>query len=188
MLDPETAKIAIGAIAGHSLLLKLLGPTAEYYGNELKNWTERRRDNVGRIVEVAARRLGDDIEEDAGIHPKLLKELLEDGSYCEDEVVIEYFGGVLASSRTGVLRDDRGAALARLVERLTTYQVRAHYMFYRLIKELHDGSPKLVSEGETNELTIFIPEESFFEAMDLRTMRMAISFCLTFYLVWIENL
>jgi hypothetical protein len=48
-------------------------------------------------------------------------------------VSTEYFGGVLASSRTEVGRDDRGAAFVALIGRLSSYQIRSHYFFYTFV-------------------------------------------------------
>ena len=63
------------------------------------------------------------------------------GSYADDVVAVEYFGGVLASSRTEVGRDDRGSRLSKI--RLTTcqlYQIRSHYLIYSTISDLFSNS------------------------------------------------
>lgn len=79
----------------------------------------------------------------------------------------EYFGGVLASSLSEVSRDDRGASFASLVGRLTTYQIRAHYIFYNTVKTLFDGRTDvgLVSSKYRNRLEVFLPNDSFNTAM-----------------------
>jgi len=56
--------------------------------------------------------------------------LFEEGSYCDDEVVLEYLGGVLASARTNVSRDDRGTRWVKLVTGLSAYEIRLHYLLY----------------------------------------------------------
>jgi hypothetical protein len=56
---------------------------------------------------------------------------LEEGSYCDDELMAEYLGGVLASSYTPDGRDDRGAMWASLVASMSSIEVRAHYLMYR---------------------------------------------------------
>lgn len=127
------------AIGSAKLVEKVLGPTADYIGGGIKNWTEKRVNNVGRIFTKAARRLGPQLEENGAVPPKVLKGILDEGSFCDDELSAEYFGGVLASSRSGMPRDDRGATYIALLGRLSTYQIRSHYIFYHILKNLLNG-------------------------------------------------
>lgn len=134
MTDPA-GLIALGTSA--PLALKILGPTADYLGDGLQSWTERRVQNVRRIFEIAGRRLGDEnLSRDGTVSPRILKAVLDEGSYWDDELGAEYFGGILASSRNEIGRDDRGATLAALVGRLrpincvvTTCSIRVHRDF-----------------------------------------------------------
>ena len=130
MVDPGTGLAALGiALGGKDLVVKLLGPTAEYLGNGMKGFAERRVENVGKIFSNASKKLGSKLEDTGGVPPKVLKGIVEDGSFADDFLAVDYFGGVLASSRTGISRDDRGAYFNSLISRLSTYQLRAHYMF-----------------------------------------------------------
>lgn len=157
-----------GAIGSAKVVEKILGPTSEYLGDGLKNWTERRVKNVGRIFENAQKRLGSKIDENGTVPPKVLKAILDDGSFCDDELAAEYFGGVLASSRTEISRDDRGASITALIGRLTTYQIRSHYLFYSIIKKIFDGNDILISNTieNRNKLETFISFESYIIAME----------------------
>jgi hypothetical protein len=113
------------------LLFKVLGPTADYLGTELQGLAERRVQNLQRVFEKADRKLGPDPHGRAGaVPPRVLKGILEEGSYWDDELGAEYLGGVLASSRTEAPRDDRAASLVALVGRLSTYALRLHYAMY----------------------------------------------------------
>jgi hypothetical protein len=92
---------------------------------------------------------------------------LNDGSYREDSVSIEYYGGVLASSRTQISRDDRAATFVNLVSRLSTYQLRLHYIIYGVMLKLYGGlGVGLGMEHDRNALRTFIPESSLTVAMD----------------------
>lgn len=131
--------IGIGAIAAYLRkdgLQKLLGPTADYLGGELQEFTKRRIENFGKIFQNADQKLGDRSNTHGSVPPRVLKEILNEGSYSEDESATEYFGGVLASSRTSIGRDDRGARIAKLVARLSTYQLRSHLLIYSTIRHL----------------------------------------------------
>ena len=167
-MDPSTGLTILGtAIGSAKTVEKILGPTADYIGGGLKNWTERRVQNVANIFANARERLGAKLEEGGSVPPKVLKEILNEGSFCDDELAAEYFGGVLASSRSEVSRDDRGASFAALVSRLTTYQLRTHCFFYHVVKAIFDGDSLTVLQPEgRNRLQTFIPVKSWAIAME----------------------
>ena len=167
-MDMGTGLTMLGA-AGLSVNVveKILGPTADYLGDRLRGWTTKRFETLGKIFQSAKAKLGDRLEIEGSVPPKVLKNILENGSYCVDDLSVEYFGGVLASSRTGVSRDDRGAAFASIVGRLTTYQIRTHYYFYGLWKELFNGMGFNVAVPQGRDaMQIFIPMGSYVDAME----------------------
>lgn len=168
MVDPGTGLSILGAGIGSAKILeKMLGPTADYIGEGIKTWTEKRITNVNNIFSNAQRKLGDKIDSDGAVPPKVLKSILDEGSFCDDELSTEYFGGVLASSRSDVPRDDRGAALVALIARLSTYQLRAHYIFYHIIKSLFDGTDNSPSMGDGRyKLETYIPFDTFIINME----------------------
>jgi len=160
-VDPESIPKLFPAIIEGTLALKLLGPSADYLGQELQSWTEKRLTNLRRIFENAESKLGDRIINKGTVHPKVLKEILEDGSFADDELATEYFGGVLASSRTPNLRDDRGVGFAKLVDGMTSYQTRSHFFFYSAIRTAYLGAGSKIREQE-----LFIPDEAYKSALD----------------------
>lgn len=93
--------------------------------------------------------------------------VLEDASYADDPLIVEYLGGVLASSHTLVGRDDRGAAWTSVIESMSTYQLRAHYVIYREFRRLTLGESVPLDEeaGKNAGMTLYIPLEEFNEAM-----------------------
>lgn len=167
-MDPGTGLTILGsAIGGAKLVEKVLGPTADYVGVGLKNWAEKRVRNVGRIFEKAAEKLGPKIDEAGSVSPRVLKEILDEGSYCDDELAGEYFGGVLASSRSGVTRDDRATTYLKLTSELSTYQIRFHYISYASWRTLFGGSglrPTFIEDLE--KMWLFLPIPFLKIAMD----------------------
>ena len=120
MIDPGTGLTILGsAIGGAKVVEKILGPTADYIGGQLKEWTEKKIKNTANIFKNAEKKLGDKINDEGKVPPKVLKGILEDGAWCEEELQVEYFVGVLASSRSGVSRDDRGAYFVSIISRLS---------------------------------------------------------------------
>lgn len=138
MVEPGVGLAVLGSAP---MVLKILGPTADYVGNGLQGWAERRTENVRQIFSRAEAKLGaEGLNKPGAVPPRVLKQVLEDGSYCDDELGREYFGGILASSKSSVPRDDRGATLAALAGRLSQYQLRCHYVMYAHARRLLLGA------------------------------------------------
>lgn len=168
MIDTGTGLTILGtALGGKDIIVKMLGPTSEYIGNQIKEWTEKKVKNTSKIFQNAEKKLGDKINEEGKVPPKVLKGILEDGAWCEEELQVEYFGGVLASSRSGISRDDRGAYFTSLISRLTTYQLRTHFLFYQSLKTSFNGAPKNIASNEERKIMeMFIPMTTYIAAMD----------------------
>jgi hypothetical protein len=122
---PEAEKVARG------LLIRVLGPSADAIDEALGRYTAYRVRNVGSIIERADAKSRDSIETRKVVNPRVAHVLLEGGSYCDDELMTDYLGGVLAGSRTPHGRDDRAVAWSGVVTSLSTLEVRAHYLLYR---------------------------------------------------------
>jgi len=164
MVDPERLA-ALGVAA--DLVLRALGPTADYIGNELPRWAELRRSNLQRTFEHAERKLGTEgLERSGRVSPRVLKEVLDGALYWDDSLAVEYFGGILAASKSEFHRDDRGATFASLVGQLSTYQVRAHYLAYAHARNLLVGRDfDLGVEDIRTDLRVYVPASSWEEGM-----------------------
>lgn len=168
-MDHNTGLIVLGgAIGSKDLVVKLLGPTADYLGEELQSFTQKRVENIKKIFETASRIAGDDLEKEGSVPPRVLKGIINEGSYINEELSSEYFGGVLASSRTNISRDDRGSTYISLLSRLSSYQIRTHYIFYTLIKILFNGENEALLESQKNyfDLKVYLPISCYCKAME----------------------
>lgn len=173
-MEPGTGLAILGsALGGAKLIEKMLGPTAEYIGVGIRNWTERRLNNVANIFAKAKEKLGSRIDEPGAIPPRVLKEILGEGSFCDDPLTAEYFGGVLASSRSNVSRDDRGASWSSLIARLSTYQIRSHFLVYRGIYDRFKGQNFQFNMDDRKELTVLLPYSSYFRSMEFSETEMS---------------
>lgn len=162
MVDPATL-----ALLGPAYLIgKILGPTAEYLGEGVREWTERRTENVKRVFARAGEKLGDELETPGTVAPRVLRAVLEEAQFAEDEMLTEYLAGVLASARTTDARDDRGVALASLIGRLSSYQIRGHYLLYRGTHEWFSGAHVDLASFSL-ESSLFVPLDEWVSAMDL---------------------
>ncbi|HEX4638987.1 MAG TPA: hypothetical protein VH170_05830 [Chthoniobacterales bacterium] len=166
-MDPSTAiGTGLAILGSKEIVVKILGPTAEYLGGELQSYTKKGATNLRRIFSHAETKLGDKLNDQGQVAPKVLKGILSEGYFCDDELGAEYFGGVLAGSRSEVPRDDRGAAILSLISRLSTYQLRSHYLFYTAFKFLYDREPaNLGISRERANLKVFFRLSAYHEAM-----------------------
>lgn len=156
-----------GAIGSAKLIEKVLGPTAEYVGAGVRDFTERRVNNIKRIFQRADALLGNAPPAGEAVPPRVLRDVLNDGSYRDDELAACYYGGILASSRSGVSTDDRGAGFTATIARLTTYQLRAHYVLYRTINEVHAGRMLNIHDGAgRHSAETLIPAGDYLAAME----------------------
>jgi hypothetical protein len=168
---PEPATIlglsALGAIVAKDVVTRLLGPTADYVGGELKEFTRRRFETVERIFQNAAAKAQDRLDEPGAVPPRVLRDVLNEGSFQDDDLAVEYFGGVLASSRTGMSRDDRAATFTGLISRLSTYQIRSHFILYSIFRDLFIGRSDSMygAERRRRELSVFLPMNVYGSAM-----------------------
>jgi hypothetical protein len=156
----------IGAAGGGLILRKLFGGALDEVGETLRRWTEYKLRNVGRVVENAGTKLGDELGE-AEVPPRVGIRVLEESWYADEDVLVDYLGGVLASAWTPQGRDDRGAAFAALIARLSSYQLRSHYIWYTALRRALAGIEiNLRDAGERQRLArIYMPSASYFVAM-----------------------
>ncbi|MBD9361637.1 hypothetical protein [Methylomonas fluvii] len=168
MPEPLTA-VGLGAVAaylGKDGIQKLLGPTADYLGQGLRDYTQKRAQTIGQIFQKAEAKLGEKLDTPGEVPPKVLKAVLDEGSFSNDSLAVEYLGGILASSRTERGRDDRGARIAKVVDNLSTYQLRTHYLVYSTVRKLFADSGLLLNMEGRPKMQIFIPYSGYLSAMD----------------------
>jgi hypothetical protein len=169
-MDPLSIVVAGGAYFGlKDLVPRILGPTADYLGAGMRSYSEKGAANLRRIFQNAGEKIGDRLNEPGQVAPKVLKDILEEGYVSEDELAAEYFGGVLASSRTTNARDDRGAAFVKLVSRLSVYQLRMHHVFYATVRKRHLGKTLNLYEQTVRkqQLKTFLSFEAVVGGLDL---------------------
>ncbi len=154
-----------------ALTLKLLGPTADYIGDGARTWTESRVANVQAILRKAESKVTEtQLSNHGAVAPRVLRGIVDDGSFFEDELSQDYLGGLLASSHSDQGRDDRAATYIDLLARLSTYQIRTHYVLYRAAQRLCATYPSvdLSSVAGRNEIGgLFVRFPPYLRALEL---------------------
>lgn len=127
-LDPAVDE---GARVAGNLLQRLLGPSADVIGQDWAAAISRR--NLQRLLKkTEARSKG---ENPGIVPPRVASQVFEAAQYADAELISEYLSGILASSRDGQGSNDAGVSWSSLVSRLSSDQVRLHYLFYASMRE-----------------------------------------------------
>ena len=149
-MDPTSTEIAVtgGLAFATGAARRLLGPLADAIGRDLAARYEYRAANAERIVELVLEKLGEErLAQRGSVHPRLMQAVLDDGSWCDDALMQEYLAGILAAGRTAENPDDRGVMWAKLVMRLSAFQIRTHYVLYECARRVLVGSGLVPGDG-----------------------------------------
>ena len=154
----ESLKLVAGGGAALDAYRRMLGPSFDYLGEVLRNRTEQTVEQFGDILDNAKRKLGDKIDDSGSVPPRVMKDVVEEGAYFESEIAAEYFGGVLAASRSKDGKDDRGSTFTKLLGRLSTYQISTHHYLYSTIRSLYKGEEvNLSGQKGRRKIETYIP-------------------------------
>lgn len=170
MVDPVTVGAVAKAVqsaadeggkSAGGLVARVFGPAADELGQALARFTAFRVGNVKRIADAADRKSLTN-GRDGSINPRLVRSLLDEGSYCDDELMAEYFGGLLAAGRSPSGRDDRAVSWSALVNSMSTLQLRAHFIFYREWSYALHGRPDINIGIDRNPATMYLDANEIF--------------------------
>jgi hypothetical protein len=149
---------------------KLLGPLFDEIAEDWRRrYSDHRLRNLNRIGQKAQAKLGDSINDDGEVPPRIAAVVMDSGSWCDAEVMSEYFAGILAASRGPDVADDRGVAWANLVANLATYDVYLHYLTYEAFRRLFIGRDLELGKDTVQRASMFyLPATSVMTAMGLQ--------------------
>lgn len=116
---------------------KLFGKTLDEMGSDINSLYRRGRD---RVLLKAASKVADP-EDGRAPNLRVARDVLWNGAVTESEICAEYFGGVLASSRSADGTDDASIHYLDVIKSLSSKQLHLHYCIYRALQKL------LVSQG-----------------------------------------
>jgi hypothetical protein len=120
-------KVTSVTVDGAAVFLgRICLPAAEEFGlllrDRVRGW---RAANVAAITQRAEQRLNEtEAPPDVHAHPRLVAGILEEGSWMEDPIVQDLWGGLLSSSCTESGDDDSNLVFINLLSDLTKLQAR----------------------------------------------------------------
>lgn len=171
MAFPDPVTTGIVALAGSHVLkdsaTRLLGPTAAYFGEELKAWAEAKVKRYRRIASSAERKAGKRLAEAGAVNARVFKKIIDDGCLCNDGLSAEYYGGFLASSRTEDGIDDANVPFVSAINRLSSDQLHGHWILYSILFNTVHGIPRNpYVRDHRKEAALYIPWETFMFLFD----------------------
>lgn len=147
MTDRDPGKLEIAA-PGEWALRKILGPVFSEIGDDLKRLYVTGRD---KLLEASIRKI-DDIDDGRVANLRVARDVLLSGPFAEGDICAEYFGGVLASSRSVDGADDSCIPFVAVVKSLATSQLRLHYIVYSTLQRLLNHHQPHLNVGNSSEI------------------------------------
>jgi hypothetical protein len=113
------------------LLERLVGPLFDEMGSDLVERYKSR--NAQRLIERTAAKAAN---KDGYLNLRSAARGFEATQYSDDALIVEYVSAVLASSKSFDGRDDRATPWIALIDRLSSLQLRLHYVLYRSMRSI----------------------------------------------------
>ncbi|MGE5425468.1 MAG: hypothetical protein ACM3PZ_00015 [Bacillota bacterium] len=130
---------------------KLLGKTFDVVSADIANLYEKGRD---KIIEKATKKISD-VNDGKSSNLRVTRDVFWNGSFTDESICAEYFGGILASSRSEDGKDDNGVYYVDLIKSLSSNQLKLHYLIYHAFNKYFSshGSEKNLNPGQESELS-----------------------------------
>jgi hypothetical protein len=168
-------KVVAAAVPGEWAVRKLIGPLFDEVGTDLARAYAAGRD---KLLSKATSKV-EDLEDGRRANLRVAKDVLMNGSITDDEVCAEYFGGVLASSRSEDGADDGAIGYVGAIQGMSSKQLRLHYFIYNELNRLLSESSEKVHVGQGSELNkwgvYILTGELMLSGMDVTREMVALS-------------
>ncbi len=149
MATEDLALVTAGVAGAAYVAQKLFGKTLEEMGDDLNKVYKANRD---KLLAKAAKKVADPND---GAKPNLrvARDVIWNGAVTDDEVCAEYFGGLLASSRSSDGKDDSALIYVDCIKALSAKQLYLHFVIYTCLQNLLVKAGKVVNPGLEQEIT-----------------------------------
>ena len=121
-----------GLIPGADIARRILGPTADRIGEDLAKLYEAGRD---RVIAAAVRKTPD-LDDGKCANLRVARDVLWHGAFTDSEFCSEYYGGLLAASRSEDGKDDTAIPFVSAIKSMSSMQIRTHHDIYWAFEKL----------------------------------------------------
>lgn len=169
MPEPFTTAIitAGGAWISKDAVNKLLGPSADYFGELGRDLIKEALQNLGRVFSISCDKLRGQLDQPGKVNIRVLKGVCDEAPFSNDAFSAEYFGGLLASARSPEGKDDSAMPFINLVRSLSSFQLRLHFIAYSLFASHPAELTRTDFRQVWDRSEIHIPAHELFNAMQV---------------------
>lgn len=130
---------------------KVLGPTFDSLGKDLQEGYKKTKE---KIFTGAEKKLRPD-QKDGKANLRIAWDIITQATFTESEIGAEYFGGILAASKSLDGKDDTGIYYLQIAKSLSSKQLYLHYILYRSFNKLllEDETTRALNVGMGTELS-----------------------------------
>lgn len=111
---------------------KVLGPALEEIGEDFRNLYNLGRD---KIISAAHKKLANP-EDGKRTNLRVTRDVFWNGAFSDTDICAEYFGGILAASRSDDGQDDDVIQFLDVIRSMSSSQLTLHYLLYTCLNKL----------------------------------------------------
>lgn len=164
---------------GEWALQKLFGPSLDAMGADLYRAYEAARNGILN----AAIRKTPDMEDGKRTNIRVAHGVLAGGAFSDSEICAEYFGGILASSRSEEGQNDDSIQFVEVTKSLSSKQLHLHYVIYNRMNKLFVANGTQVNVGMSTEIQT---QKLWFSSVELSLMGLKVD--TDFNILWKHGL
>jgi hypothetical protein len=147
IVSDEGNKLTV-ELPGEWALKKTLGPILSEIGDDLKKLYASGRD---KIINKAYKKI-ENPEDGKSANLRVAHDVLTNGAFTDDEICAEYFGGILASSRTEDGKNDDAIQLLSTIKSLSSKQLHLHYVIFNSLNKLLISKKQNINVAQSTEI------------------------------------
>ncbi len=149
MSDSDEKKLTV-ALPGEWALKQAFGPVLGEIGEDLKKLYAVGRD---KLIIAGYHKITDK-NDGKSANLRVARDVFWNGSFTDEAICAEYFGGILASSRSLDGKDDTGVYYVDVIKSLSSNQLKLHYLIYLSLNKnfVADPSKSQLNPGQETEL------------------------------------
>lgn len=136
------------SLPGEWALKKAFGPVLDELGEDMKRLYAVGRD---KIFSAAYKKIKDP-EDGKKANLRVTRDVLWNGAFTDNSICAEYFGGILASSRSSDGKDDGSVHYVDTVKSLSSAQLELHYQIYKALNGILIQENPTVNVAQATEL------------------------------------
>lgn len=162
-MPSEEIVVTAGVASAAYVAQQLFGKTLAEMGDDINKMYKANRD---KLLDKAAKKVANPND---GAKPNLrvARDVIWNGAVTDDEVCAEYFGGLLAASRSEDGKDDSALVYVDCIKSLSSKQLHLHFVIYSSLHKRLVATGEVVKPGMQDELS---QKQVWFSSNELRKL------------------